>query len=110
MAFCAVCICDITGPVRREPIGKDDALVAVCERCAKESVKLPPVRHVVYVKPTNTPQARGRYAEIKRHRAELAARGVCIYGEKHGPATAGKLCDGCRSKERTYKRTWKRAA
>ena len=46
---CAVCIGDIVGPVRFEPIGRDDALVPVCSACALEEVADPSVFRRVYV-------------------------------------------------------------
>jgi hypothetical protein len=36
-AWCAICGDDIVGEVRREPLGKDDALVAVCDDCATKA-------------------------------------------------------------------------
>jgi hypothetical protein len=35
-AFCAICGDDIVGVPRRESLGKDDAMVAVCDDCATE--------------------------------------------------------------------------
>lgn len=37
MTWCAICSTAITGPVHREPLGRDEALVPVCKRCATES-------------------------------------------------------------------------
>lgn len=34
--FCAICTDEIVGKVFREPLGKNDALVAVCSDCATE--------------------------------------------------------------------------
>src|SRR5690349_16955294 len=36
MSFCAVCSRTITGPVHREPLGRNDAMVDVCHGCATE--------------------------------------------------------------------------
>lgn len=39
-AWCAVCVDDVSGQeIHREPLGKGDALVTVCLRCATEVVK-----------------------------------------------------------------------
>lgn len=37
MTTCAICTADITGPIHREPLGRGNALVPVCYRCATES-------------------------------------------------------------------------
>lgn len=34
--FCALCLRDIVGPPRMEPLGRNDALVACCSRCTGE--------------------------------------------------------------------------
>lgn len=36
-AFCAICGDDIVGVARREPLGKDDALVNVCDECSTQT-------------------------------------------------------------------------
>jgi hypothetical protein len=36
----------------------------------------------------------------KSRRADLKARGLCINGEEHGPATHGVLCLKCREAHR----------
>ena len=36
----------------------------------------------------------------RRHRAERRAAGICINGDKHGPATHGVLCEPCRIQHR----------
>jgi hypothetical protein len=36
-SFCAICGDDIVGVPRREPLGRDDAMVAVCDDCATEA-------------------------------------------------------------------------
>jgi hypothetical protein len=41
MTTCAICTDDITGPVHREPLGRNEALVAVCDACATE----PPIAY-----------------------------------------------------------------
>jgi hypothetical protein len=38
-AFCAICGDDIVGNPRREPLGKDEALVNVCDDCATEPAR-----------------------------------------------------------------------
>ena len=35
-AFCAICTDPISGPVKREPLGRGGALVAVCTDCSEE--------------------------------------------------------------------------
>lgn len=35
-AYCALCTGPCVGDLHREPLGKDDALVNVCARCATE--------------------------------------------------------------------------
>jgi hypothetical protein len=37
-----------------------------------------------------------RRTKAKNRRDDLAARGLCINGAKHGPATHGQLCSPCR--------------
>lgn len=46
---CAVCIGDIVGQTRYEPIGRDDAMVAVCSRCALEEIPDPGEFRRVYI-------------------------------------------------------------
>lgn len=95
--FCAICVSD-RGEFVREPIGKDDALVTVCRRCATEEVPEPEERHVVRVVrvvPTDP-----RHTRIKANRDRLIADGKCMYGRNHGPHVDGRLCAECRGKYR----------
>lgn len=93
---CAVCVRLIDGEPIFEPIGRDDALVPVCKACATKPV-IPKHRipHTVITRDPPTPRA----VQIREHRDALAAQGICIYGESHGPATSGKLCAKCRAKQ-----------
>ncbi len=38
-----------------------------------------------------------RYQEAKERRDDLTAKGLCLNGATHGPATRGRLCDWCRA-------------
>ena len=94
--FCAICIADIVGEPVFEPLGKDDALVAVCHRCAGTKPA------VVNVKPKFA-----RSVKIAERRERYAALGLCIYGKKHGRATHGKLCANCDRMARESNERWK---
>ncbi len=99
--FCAVCVRTIKGAPRMEPIGKNDALVAVCEDCATVEVPEPELgNHVVVKEPRDD-----RAARIREHRRRLKQRGICVYGENHGPATHGELCEACRIRQRGRKKS-----
>lgn len=63
---CAICTASITGPVQREPLGRNDALVPVCNRCATESPR------------------EGRYSF-----GAVTGRGLRI-GDGHSPASQRK--------------------
>lgn len=57
-------------------------------------------------RPVTPPGWRAR-ADVKQkaRRAQRAAEGVCINGEKHGTATHGVLCERCRARHRESNKT-----
>ena len=89
---CGVCADVIVGLPYREPLGRNDALIPVCKRCATEEVGPPSTQ------PRRTVTNRvldPRALRIKANRDLLASEGLCIYGRAHGAATVGKLCQLC---------------
>lgn len=97
---CAVCADGIDGEPHFEPIGRDDALVPVCSSCAFDEVV--PREELSASDFAREPEGvDSRSARVKRHRDDLAARGICTQGEKHGPAVVGKLCQPCADKRRS---------
>lgn len=95
VATCAVCVA--YGPVIREPLGKDDALVNVCLDCATKEVEDPctPRFGLIRRDPSDA-----RAAKIREHRDRLKAGGICVNGVTHGKATHGVLCEHCASRAR----------
>jgi hypothetical protein len=104
---CAVCVSPIDGDALYEPIGRDDALVPVCARCARDPVPDPPepVRHAVREEP-QSPRAQ----QIRERRDRLAREGICIWGASHGPAVERKLCASCAAKTSKRKRNTEETA
>ena len=101
MSFCAVCTSD-RGPFTEQPLGKNDALVLVCNRCSTVEPNQGKRSRRVIVKEITDP----RHAQIKAHRQRLTDEGLCMYGRNHGPKKHGRLCAACheRNRERNAKR------
>ena len=92
--FCALCLDPIADVVRREPLGKNDALVAVCDGCAYEEIK-PKHRLTAHTR-REPPALSSRAYRIKEHRDRLVAEGLCANGRNHGKAQPGKrTCADC---------------
>lgn len=96
--FCATCLAYIDGEPNYEPLGRDDAVVALCNRCAFTEVV--PKEHVSAHQMRGSQSDEDRALRIKRHRDDLAARGLCTNGEKHGKATRGPYCEDCATGKR----------
>lgn len=103
--FCSICIRYIgtdelaSRGVVREPLGKDGAMVVVCERCAKNSPSI--TRRPLRPPPT----AISRALRLHNHRESLAVRGLCINGTNHArPEEGFRMCNACREKKYARKR------
>ena len=81
---CAICVGDIVGDVRMEPLGRNDALVACCERCV--------TRHVG--------TSKQHYDRVAAYRQTLIRDGYCANGRAHERPSSGQLCTSCRAKYR----------
>lgn len=88
MSFCAICTDDIVGEPRREPLGKNDALVDVCIDCATQTV-----RHVDgvergYEPNGGLPTAKAANAGARRvvSESQWAADTKRILQEQRGPS------------------------
>lgn len=92
MSFCATCLKDLTGEeIRREPLGRNDAVVTLCIKCACDE---PRVVQVVVRKKRD--KRVDRAAWLTAHRNSLADRGPCINGARHPRPTEGRRsCDEC---------------
>lgn len=92
--FCALCLDLIADVVRREPLGKNDALVAVCDGCAFDEIE---PKHRVTAQSMREPRGLSpRAYRIKEHRDQLAAEGLCKNGRDHGKVKPGKrICPDC---------------
>jgi hypothetical protein len=92
--FCALCLDPIADVVRREPLGKNDALVAVCDSCALEEIR--PKHRVTAQSMRDSRVTTPRAARIKEYRDQLVVEGVCVNGRDHGKVKPGKrVCADC---------------
>ena len=106
--FCAVCTRPCATYVR-EPLGRNDALVIVCSRCATEAV-VPKDPIAAKRGPAIDVSTMDRAEWIRLHRADLVSRGLCMFGEKHArPLDGYKACESCRTRDKGRKQ-FRRAA
>lgn len=91
---CALCIGDLGLSYTMEPLGKGDALVAVCFRCSTEEVIPKEIVRTSSFRERTTLDS--RQTRIREHRDNLERQGLCRNGAKHGPALKGrKVCAAC---------------
>lgn len=90
-AFCAICIAMIEGEPKREPLGRNDAMVNVCDDCSSE---IEPKENLS-AQDFRESEGTERSQRIKANRDKLVAAGICQNGRNHGPRTHGRLCTKC---------------
>lgn len=92
--FCAICLASIANIRRREPLGKDDGMVAVCDGCAGEVITPKERINARMMRPPDATTSRA--AQIRERRAKLTRDGFCINGRNHGPPLPGRrICAYC---------------
>lgn len=109
MPFCGICTEPIAVVTRREPIGKDDGLVAVCDQCANDHAEV--IDAPRRVRPPDVePGMLSRADTLTAYRKRLYDEGACMNGRKHGPRVGHKrLCQACLDREAERNRARKAA-
>ena len=102
--FCAICTATIAEVTRREPLGRNDGMVPVCDGCATKVIVPQQC-----ARPFRRPPSTDRSYQIRANRDQLASEGICTQGRDHGPPTHGRLCTPCweRSRRNESKRVRK---
>lgn len=112
--FCAICTAYLSDGeiasrgVVHEPIGRDGSMVVVCERCASEEAEV--INAPLHEQSSETGTMLRTPHRVTANRERLKEAGLCRNGERHGPATHGRLCDECSRKAREYQAAYRHTA